>query len=114
MEGVTISGYNKDQLGQQTVTITYEGQTLEVKVTVIPRIAFEGVTKEYFVGDTFDKCYDELTFDEALERYKLVSSEEVAKMAYLSRTLEANPASEDIRKKHYYRKHGAGAYYGQK
>ncbi len=40
--------------------------------------------------------------------------EEVAKMAYLSRTLEAKPASEDIRKKHYYRKHGAGAYYGQK
>ena len=40
--------------------------------------------------------------------------EEVAKMAYLSRTLEAEPASEDIRKKHYYRKHGAGAYYGQK
>lgn len=40
--------------------------------------------------------------------------EEVAKMACLSRTLEAKPASEDIRKKHYYRKHGAGAYYGQK
>ena len=40
--------------------------------------------------------------------------EEVAKMAYLSKTLEAKPASEDIRKKHYYRKHGAGAYYGQK
>ncbi len=40
--------------------------------------------------------------------------EEVAKMAYLSRTLEAKPASEDIRKKHYFRKHGAGAYYGQK
>lgn len=40
--------------------------------------------------------------------------EEVAKMAYLSKTLDAKPASEDIRKKHYYRKHGAGAYYGQK
>ena len=35
-------------------------------------------------------------------------------MAYLSRTLEAKPASDDIRKKHYYRTHGAGAYYGQK
>ncbi len=40
--------------------------------------------------------------------------EEVAKMAYLSTTLNAKPASEDIRKKHYFRKHGAGAYYGQK
>lgn len=40
--------------------------------------------------------------------------EEVAKMSYLSKTLGAKPASEDIRKKHYYRKHGANAYYGQK
>ena len=54
MAGVTISGYNKDQIGQQTVTVTYEEQTVEIKVTVIPRIAVEGVTKDYFVGDAFD------------------------------------------------------------
>ncbi len=40
--------------------------------------------------------------------------EEVAKMAYLSETLNAKPASENIRNKHYFRKHGANAYYGQK
>lgn len=40
--------------------------------------------------------------------------EEVAKMSYLSRTLDAHPANEHILKKHYYRKHGANAYYGQK
>ncbi len=40
--------------------------------------------------------------------------EEVAKMAYISSTLGAQEANEDIRKKHYYRKHGANAYYGQK
>lgn len=40
--------------------------------------------------------------------------EEVAKMAYLSRTMDAEPANEFIRHKHYFRKHGAGAYYGQK
>ncbi len=40
--------------------------------------------------------------------------EEVAKMSYLSRTLDAQPANEHILKKHYYRKHGANAYYGQK
>lgn len=40
--------------------------------------------------------------------------EEVAKMAYLSSTLGAQEANEDIRKKHYYRKHGANTYYGQK
>lgn len=40
--------------------------------------------------------------------------EEVAKMAYLSETLKAKPASDNIRNKHYFRKHGANAYYGQK
>ncbi len=40
--------------------------------------------------------------------------EEVAKMSYLSQALNAEPANEYIQKKHYFRKHGANAYYGQK
>jgi len=40
--------------------------------------------------------------------------EEVAKMAYLSENLSAETASKNIQNKHYFRKHGAGAYYGQK
>lgn len=40
--------------------------------------------------------------------------EEVAKMSYLSQTLNAEPAKEYIQKKHYFRKHGVNAYYGQK
>lgn len=40
--------------------------------------------------------------------------EEVAKMAYLSKTMDAEPANEFIQHKHYFRKHGANAYYGQK
>ena len=39
--------------------------------------------------------------------------EEVAKMAYLSDQLGAGEANKAIRKKHYLRKHGANAYYGQ-
>lgn len=42
--------------------------------------------------------------------------EEVAKMAYLSETLNQNIAPVDpyLLDKHYFRKHGANAYYGQK
>ena len=40
--------------------------------------------------------------------------EEVAKMAYLSENLGASPASKSLQSKHYYRKHGDTAYYGQK
>ena len=39
--------------------------------------------------------------------------EEVAKMAYISEGLSAKPASDAIQNKHYFRKHGANAYYGQ-
>ena len=39
--------------------------------------------------------------------------EEVAKMAFLSRMLNAPTASSYIQKKHYERKHGPNAYYGQ-
>ncbi len=40
--------------------------------------------------------------------------EEVSKMAYLSENLGASQANEFIKTKHYMRKHGANAYYGQK
>lgn len=40
--------------------------------------------------------------------------EEIAKMAYLSTQLDAREANEYILKKHYFRKHGKNAYYGQK
>ncbi|MBQ6266488.1 MAG: L-ribulose-5-phosphate 4-epimerase [Clostridia bacterium] len=39
--------------------------------------------------------------------------EEVARMAFLSRMLDAPTASSFIQKKHYERKHGPNAYYGQ-
>ena len=41
--------------------------------------------------------------------------EEVAKMAYRAETINARiqPAPQELQDKHYYRKHGANAYYGQ-
>ena len=42
--------------------------------------------------------------------------EEVAKMAYRTELInrDAKPAPDELQDKHYYRKHGANAYYGQK
>ena len=42
--------------------------------------------------------------------------EEVAKMAYRTETINPKvaPAPAELQDKHYFRKHGAGAYYGQK
>ena len=48
--------------------------------------------------------------------YNAVVLEEVAKMAARCEMInpEVQPAPQELQDKHYYRKHGAGAYYGQK
>lgn len=47
--------------------------------------------------------------------HNAVVLEEVAKMAYRAETINPNiqPAPQSLQDKHYYRKHGANAYYGQ-
>lgn len=47
--------------------------------------------------------------------YNAVVLEEVAKMAYRTELInpEVKPAPQELQDKHYYRKHGANAYYGQ-
>ncbi len=52
---VTVSGYDKNTLGKQTVTFTYEGASTSLEITVIPRIAVEGAVQDYFVKDTIDR-----------------------------------------------------------
>ncbi len=51
---VTVTGYNKDTLGKQTITITYQGKSANLDVTVIPRIVAESYEASYFVGDDFN------------------------------------------------------------
>ena len=48
--------------------------------------------------------------------HNAVVLEEVAKMAYRTETInpKAAPAPKELQDKHYYRKHGADAYYGQR
>ncbi len=51
-EGVTVSGYDKDRPGDQTLTVTYGGKTTEFTVTVVPR--FQAAQKYvYFLDETF-------------------------------------------------------------
>ena len=47
--------------------------------------------------------------------HSAVVLEEVAKMAYWAEVInpKIQPAPQELQDKHYYRKHGAGAYYGQ-
>ena len=53
-EGVSYSGYNPNQLGEQTVTLTYDGATVSFTVTVVPRMQVVDANCDYLVGDEFD------------------------------------------------------------
>lgn len=53
-EGVTVSGYDKNKLGQQSVVITFGGKSVNYSVNVIKRMTFTGHETEYFVGDSFN------------------------------------------------------------
>lgn len=51
---VSVSGYNKNQKGEQTLTVTYKNQSTTLAVKVVDRIVAENYRKDYFVGDEFD------------------------------------------------------------
>lgn len=53
-EGVTVSGFDKNKLGDQTITISYGGSTTQITVTVVERMQAIEFTTDYLVGDSFD------------------------------------------------------------
>ena len=62
-------------------------------------------------------CHGPFTWGKTAQKavYNSRVLEEIAQMAYLTRTINpvAPPIKETLIRKHYLRKHGAGAYYGQ-
>lgn len=54
-DGVTLSGYDKDKIGSQEVTVNYKEKTTSFNVTVIARFAVERYAQNYFVGEPFVK-----------------------------------------------------------
>ena len=53
-EGVTVTGYDKNQLGKQTLTVSYKGKTTTLEITVVARMTVENYETNYFIGDSFD------------------------------------------------------------
>ena len=59
-EGVTVSGYDMNVVGHQTVTVTYKEKTTTFPITVIARAVAENYEANYFVGDAFNKTKGKL------------------------------------------------------
>lgn len=92
--------------------------------------AYEGNTGSLIVSEFLRMCKDPMSVpavlcknhgpftwgkDAAEALHNAVVLEEVARMAYLSESINHHiqPAPKELMDKHYYRKHGANAYYGQ-
>ena len=53
-DGVTVKGYDKNKLGDQSLVVEYEGQSTTFTVTVVPRLSAENYERNYFVGESFN------------------------------------------------------------
>lgn len=53
-EGVTVTGYDKTRVGEQTLTITYGGKTTQIVVTVVQRMQAVEYVADYLVGNPLD------------------------------------------------------------
>ena len=58
---ITISGYDRNTLGEQVLTVQYKEQTTVLKVTVVPRMSVGGYEEAYFVGEPLNKEKGEVT-----------------------------------------------------
>ena len=60
-EGVTVTGYDKNTLGDQSLMITYGGKSINLTINVAKRMTFSGYETNYFVGDTLNLAKGKVT-----------------------------------------------------
>ena len=115
--GTTHADYFKDDIPctrpmtQEEITNGYERETGNV---IVER--FKGVNPDYTPGVLVNNHGPFTWGNDAHQAvHNSVVLEQVAKMAFISRLI--NPElkmNDELIKKHFYRKHGTNAYYGQK
>ena len=88
-EGVTVSGYDKNTLGEQTITISYKDKTLELTVTVVERMQVIDYNADYLIGDTFDNSTGRLkiTRDDGSNYTVMLKSDKVTISGFNSSTV---------------------------
>jgi len=81
---VTITGYDKNTVGEQTLTVTYSGLTATFKVTVVERAVAEKFETKYFIGDKFkaDMGKIKITTDDAKSFSVNMSDEKVSVVTF--------------------------------
>ena len=85
---VVITGYDKNTLGKQTVTVSYRESSTTIEVNVVARMTADGFKSNYFVGDVFDKTQGRLkiTKDDGKTSFVNFDSEYVSVTSFDSAT----------------------------
>ena len=52
--GVSVTGYDPEKLGKQTLTVSYMDKTATFEIEVVARAVADGYEKDYFVKEKFD------------------------------------------------------------
>ncbi len=78
-EKITATGYDKNLVGNQTITISYEEMSTTLTVGVIARMVVENAETSYFVGESFNQSKGRIKVanDNAETSYVSMSSEAV-------------------------------------
>ena len=59
-DGVSVTGYDSNTLGKQTLTVTYKEKSTTFDVNVVARMVADGFKSEYFIDDKFDNSQGRL------------------------------------------------------
>lgn len=81
---VTVTGYDKDVIGSQSLTVTYMELTTSFNVNVVKRAVAEGYETKYFVGGNFDqqKGKIKITTDDATSFYVNMNDKAVSLVSF--------------------------------
>ena len=85
-EDVTVSGYDKNTLGQQTVTVSYKDKSVVLTVNVVERMQVTDHVADYLVGDAFDTSKGKLkiTRDDGSNYTVMLKSDKVSVSGFSS------------------------------
>lgn len=83
-DGITVTGYDKNKLGDQDLTVTYRDKTATFTVTVVERVQITNHVTSYLVGDDLDlsKGRLKITRDDGSTYMVVLSDEGVTVTGY--------------------------------
>lgn len=87
-EDVTVTGYDKNTLGQQTITVSYKDKSVELTVNVVERMQISDHIADYLVGDSLDlsKGRVKITRNDGSNYTVMLKSDKVSVTGFTSET----------------------------